>query len=135
MTQEQSEDNPKLVVANCIDIFIRNGIVNVVYDDGAEVGMEMIREAHSAYLQITGNTKMPFLFRSRGSFYISKDARDLARKLETRQPFSAVACFAPTLDLRLMAEFYGKFYKPEIPYKVFSSEAEAIEWLGQSLEK
>lgn len=124
-------DHEKIVIPNCVEISIRNGVVYVAYDDGAEVGRELKKEMHSAYLKITGGTKMPFLFTNKGAYWITKDARELARKLEPKQPFKAVAYWAPTLGIRLMAEFYGKFYKPEIPYKVFAKEEEALVWLKQ----
>jgi hypothetical protein len=124
-------DHEKIIIPNCVEISIRNGIVYVVYDDGAEVGRELKREMHVAFLKITGGTKMPFLFTNKGAYWIAKDARELARKLEPKQPFKAVAYWAPTLGIRLMAEFYGKYYKPEIPYKVFATEADALEWLKQ----
>ena len=129
MTLEKSGDSPKLVVADCIQIFIRDNIVWVVYDDGAEISLQMKKEMHTAYVQITGGKKMPFLFTNLGSFWISKEAREYARAIEPQQPFLAVAYFAPTLGIKLMAEFYGKFHKPAIPYKVFGEETEALAWL------
>lgn len=124
-------DNEKIVIPNVVEIFIRNGIVYVVYDDGADVGIEVKQEMHQAYLKITGGNKLPFLFTNKGAFWIAKDARDYARKIEPQQPFSAVAYWAPSLGIKLMAEFYGKFYKPEKPYKVFGTEEDALEWLKQ----
>jgi hypothetical protein len=129
VTQEKSGNNPVLVVASCIQIFIRDNVVWVIYDDGAEISLAMKQDMHKAYVQITGGKKMPFLFTNLGSFWISKEAREYARAIEPQQPFLAVAYFAPTLDVRLMAEFYGKFHKPAIPYKVFGEEKEALEWL------
>lgn len=129
MNQEKSEDNPSLVVADCVEIFPRDGIIHVAYNDGAEIGIEAQRELHLAFLRITNGIKHPFLFYTRGSFWMSKDAREYERKIESQQPFLAVACVAQDLGTRLLADFYGKFYKPEIPYKVFSSETEALKWL------
>lgn len=106
-------------------------MVLVSYADGAEVGVELKKEMHLTFLKITAGQKMPFLFTNKGSFWYAKDAREYARKIEPQQPFTAVAYWAPTLGIRLLAEFYGKFYKPEIPYKVFGTEAEALAWLEQ----
>ncbi len=124
-------DHEKIVIPNCVEISIRDGIVYVVYDDGAEVGRELKKDMHAAFLKITGGRKMPFLFTNKGAYWIAKDAREFARKIEPKQPFKAVAYWAPTLGIRLMADFYGKFYKPEIPYKVFSTESASLEWLKQ----
>ena len=123
--------NEKIVIPDCVEIYIQNDIVYVEYVDGAEVGRELKKQMHEAYLRITGGRKMRFLFTNKGAFWIAKDARDYARKVESKQPFIAVAYWAPNLGIRLMAEFYGKFYKPEIPYRVFSTEEEALAWLDQ----
>lgn len=124
-------DNEKIVIPGCVEISVRDQVVYVVYEDGAEVGIELKREMHEAFLQITGGEKMSFLFMNKGSFWIAKDAREYARKIEAEQPFKAVAYSAPNLAVRIMAEFYGKFYKPESPYKVFTTEHEALRWLQQ----
>ncbi len=123
--------NEKIVIPSCVEISNRNGVIYVEYVDGADVGRELKVEMHHAYLKITGGAKMPFLFTNKGAYWITKDARDYARKIEPKQPFKAIAYWAPTLGIRLMAEFYGKFYKPEIPYKVFGTEEEALAWLKQ----
>lgn len=121
----------KIEIPGCVEISIHDSVVYVVYEDGAEVGRELKKEMHAAYLEITGGRKMPFLFANKGAFWIAKDAREYARKIEPKQPFTAVAYWAPTLGVKLMAEFYRKFYKPEVPYQVFSTKAEALEWLKQ----
>jgi hypothetical protein len=51
------------------------------------------------------------------------------------QPFSAVAMFAPTLGYRLIAEFYGRLYKPAAPYEVFKEKEAAIKWLKTFLQQ
>lgn len=134
MTHDNSEDGHKLVIAECIEIFIRNGIVHVVYADGAEIGLEAQRETHAAITVIANGIRRPMLFSHKGSFWISKDAREYARKNEATQPYKAIACVASNLGIRLMAEFYNKFYKPEIPYKVFSKEGDALKWLRSFID-
>jgi hypothetical protein len=119
----------KIVVAECVEVVIRNGVVHVIYADNAEITLAIKKEMHQTFLAITQGKKMPFLVTNLGGFWIAKDAREFARKIEPKQPFTAVAYWAPSLGIKLMAEFYRKFYKPEIPYKVFGKEEEAIEWL------
>lgn len=124
-------DHEKIIIPNCAEISIRDGIVYVVHDDGAEIDIERMKEMHVAYLRITNGKKMPFLFTTSGAFWISNEARSYARQIESQQPFSAIASLIDSLSMRLMAEFYGKFYKPEIPYKVFANETDALDWLQQ----
>jgi hypothetical protein len=129
VTQTKHSGEDKLIVGDCVEIWISEGIVNVVYLDHAEITKEVKQEMHLAFLKITGGKKYPFLFSAAGSLWYTKAGREYANEIEPQQPFLAVAMFAPTLGYRLIAEFYGKFYKPLTPYEVFKDKEEAIKWL------
>jgi hypothetical protein len=119
----------KFRAGNCVEIWISDGIVNVLYLDHAEITKEIKHEMHLIFVEITKGKKYPFLFSSAGSLWYTKEGREYANKIEPRQPFLAVAMFAPTLGYRLIAEFYGRFYKPLTPYEVFREKEEAVRWL------
>lgn len=123
--------NPKgkFIAGNCVEIWLEGGIVNVLYLDHADITPEIKHEMHLIFIEITLGKKHPFLYQSEGSLWYTKAARDYAYEIEPKQPFLAVAMFAPTLGYRLIAEFYGRFYKPAVPYKVFKEKPDAIEWL------
>ena len=126
--QEPAGPSP-VIVAECVQVSVSNGVVIVAFNDGAEIGIEIKRELHEVYLRITGGRKMPFLFTSGDTLWISKDAHEFERKIEQAQPQSAVAFVATSLVARLLADFYLKFYKPGIPYRVFTVKDDAEEWL------
>jgi hypothetical protein len=119
----------KFLAGNCVEIWQDDGIIHVLYLDHAEITIEIKKEMHEIYLHVTEGKKMPFLFGSMGSLWFTRDARDFAVEIEPKQPFLAVAMFAPTLGYRLIAEFYGKFSKPLTPYRVFKDMDEAMSWL------
>lgn len=119
----------RIVVRERVEIWLDDGIVNVLYLDGAEITPEIKYEMHLVFLQITEGKNHPFIFESAGSLWYSKEGREYARELEEKQPYLAVAMIAPSLGFRLLADFYAKIYKPEKPYKVFKSREEAIDWL------
>jgi hypothetical protein len=121
--------NGKYLAGNCVEVWLENGIVHVLYLDHAEISAEIKGEMHELFLFITKGEKHPFLFSSTGSLWYTKAARDYASEIESRQPYLAVAMYAPTLGYRLIAEFYGKFSKPLTPYKVFREREDAIKWL------
>ncbi|TND07792.1 MAG: hypothetical protein FD123_2943 [Bacteroidetes bacterium] len=84
---------------------------------------------HEVFLRITGGEKHPFLFESEGSLWYTREGREFASHIEHKQPFLAVAMVAESLAFRLIADFYGRFYKPKMPYKVFKTREEALDWL------
>jgi hypothetical protein len=129
VTTSNISNDGKHMVDNCVEIWLENGIVNVLYLDHAEVTVEIKKQMHEIYMQITGGKKYPFLFASAGSIWFTKEAREYASEIDPQQPFLAVAMFAPTLGYRLIAEFYGKFSKPSTPYRVFKEMDEAVAWL------
>ncbi|MEO5645355.1 MAG: hypothetical protein ABIQ40_06765 [Bacteroidia bacterium] len=129
MTEFNCSAGGQYSAGNCVEIWLEDGIVNVLYLDNAEVTVETKKEMFEVYKDITKGKKHPFLFSAAGSIWFTKEARDFASEMESLQPFLAVAMFAPTLGYRLMAEFYAKFNKPAIPYKVFKEKEDAIRWL------
>lgn len=129
MTEFNTTGSGKYVAGNCVEIWLEDGIVHVRYLEHAEVTVGIKKEMHEIFLHVTGGKKHPFLFGAIGSIWFTKGARDFASEIEPKQPFLAVAMFAPTLGYRLMAEFYGKFNKPIAPYRVFKDMDEAVKWL------
>jgi hypothetical protein len=121
--------NGKHIAGNCVEIWLEDNIVHVLYLDHAEITVAIQQQMHEIYMQITGGKKHLFLFSAEGSIWFAKEAREYASEIELKQPFLAVAMFAPTLGYRLIAEFYGKFNKPSTPYKVFKEIEEAMSWL------
>lgn len=115
---------------NCVDIWLSDETVHVLYRDHAEIDAEIKHEMHLVFLEITGGKKHPFIFLSEGALWYTREGREYARRIEPKQPFLAVAVVAPSLGYRLLADFYAKLYKPEVPYKVFKSVEEAQVWLA-----
>lgn len=124
----------RTVIRECAEIWLEDGVMRVVYLDGAEISPEIKHEMHLAFLRITEGKKHPFMFESAGSLWYTREGREYARQLEPKQPFLAVAMIAPNLGFRLLADFYARLYKPLVPYKVFKTKAEALTWLRMFVE-
>ncbi len=106
-----------------------DGIVQVLFLEHTELSVAILKEMHEIYMQITGGKKYPFVFSAMGSVWFTKEVRDYASEIDAKQPFLAMAMFAPSLGYRLIAEFFGKFNKPSAPYKIFREMDEAVKWL------
>lgn len=111
------------------------GIVHVKYLKGQIVDKEDKQEELEANLAITNGEKYPFLFSFEPFVTITKEAKELSIKIEDQQPYLAVAVVVQNLAYQLMADFYFKFYKPKIAYKVFKSEEKAVTWLLEQRAK
>lgn len=106
-----------------------NEIVHVKYLQDQVIDVAEKKQEHQANLDITDGKKMPFLISFESYVTITKEAKEYSIKIEAEQPFLAVAIIVDNLAYQLMADFYFKFYKPKIAYKVFKSEPKAVEWL------
>lgn len=108
------------------------GVVRQVYKKDAVVEGEHIYENVRAFRKITNDLRLPFLFTPEENVTITKEAREFGSADETKSPVKAVAIMAPNMAYRLLADFYMRFHKPRLPYKVFTkNEDDAIAWLLQ----
>jgi len=106
-----------------------DGIVHLTYLKGETIDIDDKKAELKANLDITNGIKHPFLFSFEPFVTITKEAKEHSIKIELEQPFLAVAVVVENLAYQIMADFYFKFYKPKVAYKVFKTESKAIEWL------
>jgi hypothetical protein len=81
------------------------------------------------YIEICQGKKYGFIFDAMDNVTITKEARENATKLEKTSPSYATAAVANSLPYRLIANFYLKFNKPGIPFKIFRNQEDAVVWL------
>jgi hypothetical protein len=106
-----------------------SGIIRVNYFSGAIVDVPQKKELFKAYNEITKEQKSLFIFRAQSHVNFTKEAKEYSIRIEPLQPFMAIAVVADNLAYQLLADFYFKFYKPKVAYKVVKSEDRAVEWL------
>jgi len=99
-------------------------------DDGAEIDQEEVEACFKAYdtLGIGPHNKVLELIDARGHSSLTPEARALAAK-QGRNYFIASAIISESLSIRLIVNFFNKFYKQEVPFKMFANERSAREWL------
>ncbi|MBX7093108.1 MAG: hypothetical protein K1X56_00180 [Flavobacteriales bacterium] len=112
-------------------IHIVDGIIHVTYLKDAEITVEVKKEHHRFYKEITVFGPMPMLLKMEDGVSITRDARVYSRKIEDKQPFTATAVLVNNLAYKILANFYANFYRPKKPFKVFDNEEKAIQWLQQ----
>lgn len=107
-----------------------DGIVYVHFKEGTEITVELQGKMLDIYSEICSEKKKPFLFSASEYVSIGKEARDNSIVLEALYPGLASAVVAPSIAYKLIANFYLLVNKPKSPYKVFSDEDSAVEWLS-----
>jgi hypothetical protein len=105
------------------------GIISVSYLSGAVIDVPEKKELFNAYQELTNDTKTLFIFKAQNDIHFTKEAKAYSIRVEPLQPFMAIAVVADNLAQQLLADFYFKFYKPKVAYKVVKSEEKAVEWL------
>jgi hypothetical protein len=107
----------------------KSGIIRVDYLTGSIVDVPQKKELFKAYNEITSEQKSLFIFKAQSHVNFTKEAKEYSIRIEPLQPFMAIAVVADNLAYQLLADFYFKFYKPKVAYKVVKSEERAVEWL------
>ena len=105
------------------------GILWLMPIESGEIDLEEAKACFKIYKSMGCDKKKVLqLMDMRNSVTISKDARDFAAK-EGNNYFIASAIVSNTLAVRIMVNFFNKFYKPEVPFKLFGDIESALKWL------
>lgn len=106
-----------------------DGIVHVHFNEDMILDVSLQMKLLERYKEITHGKLTPFMFTASEGVNITPEARENAIKIEEDSPCYGAAVVVTNIAYVLIANFYLKFNKPKRPYKVFRSEADAIEWL------
>ena len=107
----------------------KDNILHVFLKDDTELNVELQWKMIHIYDDLTDKVKTPFIFEANPNVTVTKEARENAVKLEERSAMGSCAVVVKTTAHLLIANFYYKFNKPKIPYKVFKDFDKAIAWL------
>ncbi len=105
------------------------GILHVKPIDGAEIDLEEVRACFQVYESLgCKENKMLQILDGRNSFVLTEEARSFVSSVG-KNYFIASAALGNSLPIRLMVNFFNRFYKHDVPFKLFGTEEAAIEWL------
>ncbi len=107
-----------------------DGIVQVVWQPGAEIGLENIVALSGAVDTLTGGHRHPLMVDARaGAVALDRASRmKLGRRDES---VSAIAVVINTPLARLSGNIFLAMRKPTPPMRLFDDEASALAWLGE----
>lgn len=107
------------------------GVVCIRPFEMYEMDLDEVTACFGAYRELgvgVGRQKFLHLVDARNSFTVTREARDyIAQQVE--QYFIASAVISKSITLRLLVNFFNRFYRVGMPLKLFSTETEARKWL------
>lgn len=110
-----------------------DGLVHTHIELRDSVTLDQAQQLTDTYNEITNNVKTPHLFTANKFVIIEKDVMEFMKNVANKYG-KADALVVSTLPQRLVANFYIKVVKPQVPTKFFTSKEKAVEWLKQFLK-
>jgi len=98
--------------------------VKVTEEDALNISLKII--------ELANRNKHTLLFDAKKVLFLSQEAREIFSKQQSPK-FFAVAILVETAFQRAFANLHMKARKSTTPYKIFTKEQKAIEWLKEYL--
>jgi len=111
-----------------------DGIARIIHVPGAEVTLRDAQETMAAYLKLNKGKRRPLFVGTKSMKSIEREARNYFAGEEAAKVASAVALIVDSPVSRVLGNFYLGVSHPHLPTRLFSLEAEALEWLKGYLE-
>lgn len=108
-----------------------DGILVVHIYDQRDLELADAIEIVQAEGELTGGKKVPILHIIDKASLPSQEIREYSASEEGTLYGTAEAYITQSLAQRILGNFYVRFNKPRIPARMFTSERDAIDWLGQ----
>lgn len=123
-------EQPKKIFTKCNEIWLNEeGILIVKAIQGADIDEEEAIACFEIYRQLgCYENKVLQLLDARADMSITREARNYAAE-HGKDFFIASAIVTDSFTVRLIVNFFNSFYKPLVPFKLFSTEEEALAWL------
>jgi hypothetical protein len=101
---------------------------------GAELDRCDVEECFRVYRELgCGKKKMLQIMEGSDDFTMTREAREYAAT-HGSEVFLASAMVTNSLAIRLVVNFFNRFYKASVPFESFTSEKEAKIWLKSHLK-
>lgn len=110
-----------------------DGILRIRINEGASIGLAQAKLQYDTIQRLCGDTKVPVLVDARANYSYSKEAEEFAAQHSGRR--IATAVISSNTFTAVGLNLYLSIFKPSSPYKLFSSEDSALEWLNEQMRK
>jgi hypothetical protein len=106
-----------------------DGIVQVNFSDKLEIDINEVKEIVEAQKELSKGKKVLVLNIAGKQTSATSAARDFAASQDAVKYTLAEAYIVNNLAQKLVGNFYVNFHKPKAPTKIFTNEADAVNWL------
>lgn len=113
----------------CTFVMDARGFVRATMRDGIEMTLTDAEEALAATAEVAGHVRARILVDSRGLRYQTKEARDHFVSADAERVSLRVALLVGSPVSRMIGNFFLRRQAHRAPTRLFSDEADAIEWL------
>jgi hypothetical protein len=105
-----------------------SGILHIKMKAG-EVDLEEAMACFDIYAKLgCAEKKVLQIMDARDGFSVTREARDYSAH-EGKKYFIASAIISKSLAVRIIVNFFNRFYRQPVPFKLFEDKEEALEWL------
>ncbi len=111
-----------------------DGIARIIHVANAEVTLEDAKETMAAYLKLNQGKRRPLFIDTKTMKSMSRETRKFYAGAEAAKVASAAGIIVGTPVSRVLGNFYLGLSNPHLPSRLFTSDAEALEWLKGYLE-
>lgn len=126
----------EILKIHCAELsFYDRNIIRFKLLDDIDIEKKDAEEAIEAINTITQGKKYYLLTETGNNFTASAESREYMASNIGSTSIVANAIYLKSLPIRLIINVYVKINKPEVPTKVFNSEALALEWLNEQISK
>lgn len=122
----------KTYTANCASVKVNEfGIIEITYKDDLQITLADVQELEEIFLDISQGKMLYTMMIANGKMYkFTPDAQEfLSKKSEVNELIQASAIVLDSLQIRILAKFFIRFYKPKYLTKIFANRSKAIDWL------
>jgi hypothetical protein len=111
-----------------------DGLIQVVALRGVKSQLADAQENVAAIATLAADKRWPVLVDMRASLGIDHETRAYYSSVEGVKSDTALALLVGSPVTRVMANFFISINRPQVPTKLFTSEAEAVAWLKTFIE-
>lgn len=105
------------------------GILHLRIKDGAEIDLEEAKKCFEIYKALGCKKNKVFQLIEGGTFFtIDTDAQKYIAQ-QGKDYFHAAAIVNNSLAIRMLFNFFNKFFKQKVPFQMFPSRDKALNWL------
>jgi len=110
-----------------------NGILTVRLTEGLEITEQILKTIFIEEEKFVGDSKYCIIADLRHNISSTSEARKFGAKNSFSKNHLAYALLADTMAVIILANFFIRVNKPNIPTRLFKKEEDAIQWLQSFL--